>query len=247
MSQHGNNSYEIETSVSRLLVIRHGQASFGAENYDQLSELGIEQSERLADYILESEPLYERIIVGPCQRHAQTAAPTITALKEKLGENPRVETLDALDEFDAFGLFAKAIEAGEPIALQLGHEMTSQEPDRQRAVSSALEKLTRKWARGDLAPEGIEPWASVRKRVEGALRHLMATTGRGETVAVFTSGGPTGAAIGMALGLSDDMAMKACWSVYNAGITDFLFTDDRISLNRFNHTPHLNLEYLTRR
>ena len=75
----------------------------------------------------------------------------------------------------------------------------------------------------------------------------MATTGQGETVAVFTSGGPTGAAIGMALGLSDDMAMKACWSVYNAGITDFLFTDDRISLNRFNHTPHLNLEHLTRR
>ena len=233
--------------MSRLLVIRHGQASFGADNYDQLSSLGELQAKRLADYILESEPIFQRIIVGPCKRHLQTAEPTVHALQRKLGQSPIIETMTELDEFDAFQLFTLAGEAGHPASQLFAEYAADPDPTQQRRLSRALENLTREWARGDFAAPTIEPWASVRHRVETCLRTIMASSQKGETIAVFTSGGPTGAAVGMALELSDDMAMKACWSVYNAGITDFLFSEDRISLNRFNHTPHLNLEHLTRR
>ncbi len=233
--------------MSRLLVIRHGQASFGADDYDQLSDLGQLQAERLADYILSSEPAFSRIVVGPCKRHAQTAEPTVRKLRDKLGQSPQVETLDALDEFDAFKLFTLAGEVGHPASKLFAEDAQHPDPSRQRRLSRTLENLTREWARGDFDAPNIESWSAVRERVETCLRTIMANTGRGETVAVFTSGGPTGAAVGMALELTDDMAMKACWSVYNAGISDFLFSEKRMSLNRFNHTPHLNLEHLTRR
>ena len=233
--------------MSRLLVIRHGQASFGADNYDQLSDLGMLQSERLADYILEREPRFSRLIVGPCQRHAQTAAPTVRKLQEKYGQCPDVETYEELDEFDAFQLFALAEEAGHPAAKLFSDYALEPDPGRQRQLSRALENLMREWARGDFKAPSVESWGSVRTRVESCLRGIMEAAGKGETIAVFTSGGPTGAAVGMALELTDEMAMKACWSVYNAGIADFLFSEGRMSLNRFNHTAHLNLEHLTRR
>ena len=33
-----------------LYLIRHGQASFGAEDYDQLSDLGMRQSQHVGEY-----------------------------------------------------------------------------------------------------------------------------------------------------------------------------------------------------
>ena len=37
--------------MGTLYLVRHGQASFGAEDYDQLSELGRRQSVRLGQYL----------------------------------------------------------------------------------------------------------------------------------------------------------------------------------------------------
>ena len=36
--------------MGTLYLVRHGQASFGAADYDQLSELGRRQSVRLGEY-----------------------------------------------------------------------------------------------------------------------------------------------------------------------------------------------------
>jgi broad specificity phosphatase PhoE len=36
--------------MGNLYLVRHGQASFGAADYDQLSELGQRQSVRLGEY-----------------------------------------------------------------------------------------------------------------------------------------------------------------------------------------------------
>jgi broad specificity phosphatase PhoE len=37
--------------MGTLYLVRHGQASFGADDYDQLSELGRRQSVRLGEYL----------------------------------------------------------------------------------------------------------------------------------------------------------------------------------------------------
>jgi broad specificity phosphatase PhoE len=58
--------------MGTLYLVRHGQASFGAENYDELSELGHRQSVRLGEYFAQKGISFDRLIAGTLNRHKQT-------------------------------------------------------------------------------------------------------------------------------------------------------------------------------
>ncbi|RMF32262.1 MAG: histidine phosphatase family protein, partial [Bacteroidetes bacterium] len=59
--------------MSRLLVIRHGQASLGTEDYDRLSELGRQQVELLGRHLVEQGRRFQHVFCGPLKRQRQTA------------------------------------------------------------------------------------------------------------------------------------------------------------------------------
>ncbi|NDC62316.1 MAG: histidine phosphatase family protein, partial [Betaproteobacteria bacterium] len=58
--------------MGTLYLVRHGQASFGADDYDQLSELGQRQSRRLGAYFRERGLTFEAVITGSLKRQQQT-------------------------------------------------------------------------------------------------------------------------------------------------------------------------------
>ena len=60
--------------MAELLVIRHGQASFGAENYDVLSEVGLEQSRLAGAALREAGWVPDRLVTGTLERQKQTLA-----------------------------------------------------------------------------------------------------------------------------------------------------------------------------
>ena len=60
--------------MGTLYLVRHGQASFGAEDYDNLSELGVKQSVRLGEYWRGKGLKFDAALVGTLKRHAQTYA-----------------------------------------------------------------------------------------------------------------------------------------------------------------------------
>eukprot|EP01041_Mallomonas_annulata_P036707 gene36707-59856_t len=60
--------------MGNLYLVRHGQASFGAADYDNLSELGHRQSVRLGEYFAHKGLQFEAVMVGTLRRHAQTWA-----------------------------------------------------------------------------------------------------------------------------------------------------------------------------
>ncbi len=60
--------------MGNLSLVRHGQASFGAADYDNLSELGRRQSVRLGEYFAGKGLQFESVITGTLKRHAQTWA-----------------------------------------------------------------------------------------------------------------------------------------------------------------------------
>ena len=60
--------------MGTLYLVRHGQASFGAADYDQLSELGQRQAERLGAYWAERGQGFDAVLMGSLKRHAQTWA-----------------------------------------------------------------------------------------------------------------------------------------------------------------------------
>mgnify|MGYP003610115975 FL=1 len=59
--------------MTTIYLVRHGQASFGAESYDKLSTTGEQQATVLGQYfqkILKEQPY---VVAGGMQRHRQTA------------------------------------------------------------------------------------------------------------------------------------------------------------------------------
>ena len=60
--------------MGTLYLVRHGQASFGADDYDRLSELGHRQSERLGEYFKGKGLEFQAVITGTLRRHQETFA-----------------------------------------------------------------------------------------------------------------------------------------------------------------------------
>ncbi|HCT32614.1 MAG TPA: phosphoglycerate mutase, partial [Sulfitobacter sp.] len=60
--------------MGELLVIRHGQASFGADNYDKLSDLGHRQSEAVGQLLRDTGWVPDRTITGTLTRQKETLA-----------------------------------------------------------------------------------------------------------------------------------------------------------------------------
>ena len=58
--------------MGRLLLVRHGQASFGAADYDRLSDLGHRQCVRLGQYLRERGARFEAVVTGTLKRHTQS-------------------------------------------------------------------------------------------------------------------------------------------------------------------------------
>ena len=58
--------------MSKIILIRHGQASFMAKDYDKLSDAGIAQSEALGEYFATKGIVLDKVYMGELTRHKET-------------------------------------------------------------------------------------------------------------------------------------------------------------------------------
>src|SRR6185295_8840196 len=58
--------------MSRLILVRHSQASFFADNYDRLSQLGERQARALGEHWVRLGIEFDEVIVGPRERQIGT-------------------------------------------------------------------------------------------------------------------------------------------------------------------------------
>ena len=56
--------------MAQFHLIRHGQASFGAANYDKLSQLGHQQARWLGEYYRARGETFDALVTGDLVRHA---------------------------------------------------------------------------------------------------------------------------------------------------------------------------------
>jgi len=200
--------------VSTLVLVRHGQAKPFETHSDQLSETGKQQSILLGEYWRQRGIKFDEVYCGSMQRHIQTA---------DLAQIGPFESLPALNEYNADGL----------LRASLDYKPTQ---DR-REFQLMFEVVMRQWLAGTL--QGVESWQEFRQRVTAGLRGILRADKPSRRVLVFTSGGPIGIAVQTALQAPEPMAIEINWRVRNCSLTEFLFTQDRVSLDVFNATPHL--------
>ncbi|MEG2977826.1 MAG: phosphoglycerate mutase family protein, partial [Comamonas sp.] len=86
--------------MGTLYLVRHGQASFGADDYDNLSARGMEQAERLGQYWQERGQRFDAVITGTLRRHTQT----LEGIASQLPGLPTADAVPALNEYDSHAL-----------------------------------------------------------------------------------------------------------------------------------------------
>jgi broad specificity phosphatase PhoE len=212
--------------MAELYLVRHGQASFGADNYDELSPSGRTQSGWLGEYFAQSDLQFDRVVIGTMQRHAQTADAILSAMGGAQAE--LVQDAD-LNEYDFHALLSALGESG--LAPELS--AASSTKDFYKALKQALQL----WSEDRLPGHLPESWLQFQARVECARLAIQRTGGK--RVLVVSSGGPIAVFAQQILQAPAAAAIALNLQIRNSSVSQYVFNDSAMSLVSFNSLPHL--------
>ena len=200
-----------------VLLVRHGQASFGAEDYDVLSDVGREQSAVVGAELARRRLRPPVVVCGTLRRQRDTAEIALTAA----GLDPDVRADARWDEYDHLGLLQRYART------DAAHDGSS------KGVQVLLDQALTAWIDD---PDG--GWAGFVGGACAALSELVDEIGRGRDAVVFTSGGVI-AAVSSALlgsGASDVVGLNRV--TLNGAITKLVAGRSGTSLVSFNDHAH---------
>ncbi|MCA0914469.1 histidine phosphatase family protein [Marinobacter nauticus] len=221
--------------MATIYLVRHGQASFGKENYDQLSPRGWEQGRILGRWLTgKVEP--GAVFGGNLQRHRETVEAITTGYGVSL---PDMQVLEGLNEFDHLEVVERL--RPEWADKQVMARDLASFPKPARAFQQAFEKAVTRWVSGEFDQEYSETWNGFRQRVGHALDQLIELAD-GADVIVSTSGGPIAVIAQRLLELSDRKALEMNNVIANTSVSRILYSGPRRSLAVFNNYSHLEAE-----
>jgi len=218
-----------------LTLLRHGQASMGSDNYDQLSQLGKEQARKLGVYWATHGICFDQVIRGPLVRHQQTLAALIQGYACEGQSLPQAQMLEALTEHQAVEVMQRSInqEKWDEIGSDFSQKQT------RRAYFEQFDQTMRQWVNQELVFDNLESWQQARIRVSESLKPYSAEQTKGQRVLMVTSGGFLAMAVGSILNLSDEKVYDLSTEIANTAYVELRFSRGRAFLVRFNYLPHL--------
>lgn len=212
--------------MSIVFLVRHGQASFGAENYDALSGLGARQSRWLGEYFAARGLRFARALSGTMVRQRETARAILDAMG---GAGGTLALHEGLNEYPGEALYT-AHTGVEPRAHQL-----SDPRDYWRTFRQAM----RAWSEDRLV-DVPESWLDFGARVNAALAQAVQGTARDDAVLVVSSGGAIGRALADLAGAPAGTAIELNLQCRNTGFTELIAGGGSLRLLSFNNVPHLD-------
>jgi broad specificity phosphatase PhoE len=218
--------------VAVVYLVRHGQASFGAADYDVLSEAGRRQSAVLGAELARRGVVPDRVVTGSMARQRDTASLALAAAG-LAGGGPAPEIDKRWNEYDHLALLGHHREAGE------APEFAGETEDQARAVQRALDGAIAAWvAAGDCAA-CERPWSRFRDETAAALAELLGALGRGGVGVVVTSGGVIAALCSRLLEVPPEGFVRLNRVIANASVTRVVSGRSGTSLLSFNEHAHL--------
>ena len=210
--------------MGNLYLVRHGQASFGAADYDNLSELGHRQSVRLGEYFAGKGLQFEAVITGTLKRHAQTWA----GIAQGAGFTHQALEWPGLNEYDSLAV----IQAIHPAPLE-----KPDTPEMYRHHFRLLRDGLTQWMNDVVSPQGMPSYDDFVKGITSALDHVRKMhTGN---VLIVSSGGPISTAVGHILGTTPETTIELNLRIRNSAVTELAYPPKRHMLVTYNTLPHL--------
>ncbi|MEM8787565.1 MAG: histidine phosphatase family protein [Pseudomonadota bacterium] len=209
--------------MAELLLVRHAQASFGAEDYDRLSPLGHQQAAWLGGHLHAHEPRFDRVLRGGLRRHRET----FVGIARHFDSPPDQEDR-RFDEFH-YGPLEQAFlrrNGGQPCRTR-------------EDFLDLFPRVLAAWQAEELAVG--ESFAAFVARVESAVDSAVdAAHMAGGRCLIVTSGGVIGMVLRRVLGLDMRATADMLLNIRNSSLHRLVWEGGRLRLAQFNACPHLD-------
>lgn len=223
--------------MGAIYLIRHGQASFGAADYDKLSKLGEEQSRVLGLALRKRVPQPDAVFCGSMLRHRETAAGCLAAM-ELQHESCQDAGFNEYDHEEVLLRYEPRYSDRAVVMAEL-----AKTPNPRRAFQDMFAQAIARWVGGQYNHEYKESWTGFRIRCMKALEQAIAATGSSKIALAFTSGGPVTAIVQQLMQIPDEQIFKLNWTLANCGITKIIYSDRRMYLSTLNDHSHFEGEH----
>ncbi len=211
--------------MGTLYLVRHGQASFGADDYDLLSPLGQRQSVRLGEYFKYKGLTFEAAMTGTLTRQRQT----FSGICEGMGIAMEATPWAGLNEYDSAAL----------IGAIYPHKLEKPDtPELYKHHFRLLRDGLAQWMAGVVSPQGMPSYNDFAAGVTDALDYVRKHYEG--NVLLVSSGGPIATAVGQVLSTSPETTIELNMRIRNSSVTEFAFTPRRHTLVTYNTLPHLD-------
>lgn len=214
--------------MSEIYFVRHGQASFGSSNYDQLSDKGHQQSRLLGEYFHRRGITFDHVLLGDMVRHRETAQ----GIGQALGfEDASFEVFRELNEFDFHAILAA-------YTAQFPDQALPEKP----AVADFFKRLRQGimlWSRSELEGDLPETWADFAERVERMKTDIMSRCA-GKRVLAISSGGAIAMLVSQLLRAPSETMIELNLQTRNTALIHCVFNQRNMRLSSFNSVPHLD-------
>lgn len=221
--------------MTTIYLIRHGQASLGKSNYDELSELGHQQATHLGRYFSDLDIIPSRIIQGDLKRHQQTSAGILKGLAQETPsrdsgtEGIQTETDARWNEFEFEAIIRLYVQQ---------HQIDLKDLSSPGHFFGLLKRALIAWSSNELDGELPETWEAFEQRVKQALQSVLEIND--ENVFLVSSGGAISMAVKHILNLDNQSMIDLNLQSRNSGVTELINTRGKVYLSAFNHVSHLS-------
>ncbi|MFA7554870.1 MAG: histidine phosphatase family protein [Spongiibacteraceae bacterium] len=211
--------------MSEITLIRHGQASFGSQNYDQLSTLGQQQAIWLGTHWQQLNANVERIVIGSMVRHRQTAEGILQGLERTIP----LEVHEGLNEYNFQGLLNPLRAQYPQLWQETGHAKRDYYVNMKHALGL--------WMDGTIDNDGQDSWSSFCQRIREGFQFAYQT--KAKRTLVISSGGPISVILADVLKHDHDTTRNITLQIKNSSCSKLLYNGKNFSLDSFNDISHL--------
>lgn len=219
--------------MSRIILVRHGQASWGKKDYDKLSDLGHEQARVVGRELAARGVQPSRIVTGSMLRQRDTGA----GIVEGSGWSVDSVTHPGWNEYAHGAILTAYKPAYRSLTLMKADLARTLRPH--KAFDEMYAVATERWVAGQHDVDYDEPFAVFGARVLGALESVAEDLGRGETAVVVSSAGAISWVAASLLGGGAPVWTSLQRVIANASLTTLSIGATAPVVRTFNDTSHL--------
>jgi len=224
--------------MAELFLVRHAQASFGHENYDQLSELGYKQSACIPKHFENNVQNGISVLYrGDMKRHQQTAEHSYATISPII--------LPGLNEFN----HEDVLQVHRPEIADRDKAITlvMSQPNPKKFVEDEFNLAMDKWMLEEGTSNYVESFKHFKERALDAFNQMItdARKEKHKDVVAISSGGVISLLVAHILELPQSKLAALNTIIANTSVTSFLFNDNKITLRYFNNYSHLPKQMVT--